>query len=219
MEEHKLEQAIKKGIIFDLDGTLWDSLKQIVPAYNRVFGRYNIKLHMTEEILKKCMGKTLSEIGEILFPQMDIDKREKILKECTQEELIELKKKGGGTLYPGIKETLKRLKQSYGLFIVSNCEHGYIETFLECHELGELFEDFEYIGRTGKPKADNIKEIMERNSLDRAVYVGDTQKDLDSADKAGLPFIHASYGFGKVDRKTPSINSFEELPDVVRKII
>lgn len=220
MEEHTLEQEIKKGIIFDLDGTMWDSLKQIVPAYNKVFSRYeDIKLHVTEDKLKKCMGKTITEIGEIFFPQMDNDRREKILNECTQQERIELKKNGGGTLYPGLKETLEKLKQGYGLYIVSNCEYGYIETFLECHKLGELFDDFEYVGRTGKPKADNIREIIRRNSLDRAAYVGDTQKDLDSADAAGVPFIYAAYGFGKVNRKTPTINSFEELPKVIEKVI
>lgn len=220
MEDHTLEQEIKKGIIFDLDGTMWDSLKQIVPAYNRVFSRYgDIKLHMTEDTLKKCMGKTVSEIGEMLFPQIDNERREKILRECTQEELIELKKNGGGTLYPALRETLEKLKQSYGLFIVSNCEYGYIESFLEYHKLGELFDDFEYVGRTGNPKSGNIKEIIRRNCLDRAAYVGDTQKDLDSADAAGVPFIYAAYGFGKVNRKTPTINSFEELPEVIGKVI
>lgn len=220
MEEHTLEQEIKKGIIFDLDGTMWDSLKQIVPAFNKVFSRYeDVNLHVTEEMLKKCMGKTLSEISEMLLPHMDNDRREKILKECTQQEPIELRKNGGGTLYPGLRETLEKLKKNYGLFIVSNCEYGYIETFLECHRLEELFDDFEYVGRTGKAKADNIKEVIRRNSLDKAVYVGDTQKDLDSADAAGIPFIHAAYGFGKVNRKTPSINSFDELPEVIEKII
>lgn len=220
MEEHTLEQEIKKGIIFDLDGTMWDSLKQIVPAFNKVFSRYeDVNLHVTEEMLKKCMGKTLSEIGEMLLPNMSNDRRERIIKECTQQEPIELMKNGGGTLYPGLRETLEKLKQNYRLFIVSNCEYGYIETFLECHGLGELFDDFEYVGRTGKSKADNIKEIIRRNSLDRAAYVGDTQKDLDSADEAGVPFIYAAYGFGKVNRETPSINSFKELPEVIRRVI
>lgn len=220
MEELTLEQEIKKGIIFDLDGTMWDSLKQIVPAFNKVFSRYeDVNLCLTEEMLKKCMGKTLNEIGEMLLPHIDNGRREKILKECTQQESIELKKNGGATLYPGLRETLEKLKKSYGLYIVSNCEYGYIETFLECHELNEIFDDFEYIGRTGKSKAENIKEIIRRNNLDRAVYVGDTQKDLDSADEAGVPFIHAAYGFGTVNRKTPSINFFKELPDVVVNVI
>lgn len=212
-------EAMRKGIIFDLDGTMWDSTKQIVPAYNRVFSKYeDARLKMTEETLKKCMGKTLEEIGGMLFPHMDVDRREKMLAECCQEELVELKRLGG-TLYPGLKETLEKLKKNYGLFIVSNCEYGYIETFLEYHKLKDMFDDFEYVGRTGKPKADNIKEIMRRNRLDRAAYVGDTQKDLDSADQAGVPFIYAAYGFGKVDRKTPSISSFEELPEAIGKII
>jgi phosphoglycolate phosphatase len=211
---------MKKGIIFDLDGTMWDSVKQIVPAYNRVFSKYGeTKLDMTEEIMKKCMGKTLKEIGQMLFPQMEVNRREKMLSECCQEECVELKKHGGGTLYPKLKETLEKLNKCYSLFIVSNCENGYIEAFLESHELKELFDDFEYVGRTGKPKAENIIEIIKRNRLDRAAYVGDTQKDLDSADTAGVPFIYAAYGFGKVNRETPSIGSFAELPEVIERVI
>ena len=83
----------------------------------------------------------------------------------------------------------------------------------------ELFDDFEYIGRTGKTKGENIREIIRRNQLDRAAYVGNTQKNLDSADIAGIPFIFAAYGFGKVDRETALINSFAELPEVAGRVI
>ena len=209
----------RKGIIFDLDGTMWNSLKQIIPAYKRVLSKYeDIEIDITEEKLKKCMGKTLEEIGEMLFPQIDSDRIKKILSECAQEELVEIRKKGG-TLYPRLKETLGVLKQNYGLFIVSNCEDGYIESFLEYHQVKDLFDDYEYVGRTGKSKGENIKEIIRRNRVDKAAYVGDTQGDIDAADLAGIPFIFASYGFGRVDRKTPSIASFDELPEVINKVI
>ncbi len=209
----------RKGIIFDLDGTMWNSLKQIIPAYKRVLSKYeDIEIDITEEKLKKCMGKTLEEIGEMLFPQIDSDRIKKILSECAQEELVEIRKKGG-TLYPRLKETLGVLKQNYGLFIVSNCEDGYIESFLEYHQVKDLFDDYEYVGRTGKSKGENIKEIIRRNRVDKAAYVGDTQGDIDAADLAGIPFIFASYGFGRVDRQTPSIASFDELPEVINKVI
>lgn len=102
---------MKKGIIFDLDGTMWNSLKQIVPAYNKVFSRYNdTDLDITEKTLEKCMGKTIEEIGETLLPEIDADRRKKILSECCQEELVGLRKHGGN-LYPKLKETLKNLKK------------------------------------------------------------------------------------------------------------
>ena len=86
--------------------------------------------------------------------------------------------------------------QGYHLYIVSNCQDGYIEDFISWSGCQDLIEDIEDYGRTGKGKADNIRLLMERNALDCAVYVGDTQGDLDSASAAGIPFIFASYGFG-----------------------
>ena len=55
-------------------------------------------------------------------------------------------------------------------------------------------------------------EVLERSGMDRALYLGDTQGDLDAADRAGIPFVHAAYGFGKVDRPVPAIHDLAELP-------
>ena len=64
----------------------------------------------------------------------------------------------------------------------------------------------------------SIRLCMERNELQRALYVGDTAGDLDAARKAGIPFIYAAYGFGQVDaekEKVPSIEAFSQLPGAV----
>ncbi|MDE7279616.1 MAG: HAD hydrolase-like protein, partial [Oscillospiraceae bacterium] len=104
-------------------------------------------------------------------------------------------------------------------FIVSNCQSGYIETFLEYHKLGKYFADFECPGGTGFAKAENIRIVMERNGLEKAVYVGDTQGDLDASDSAGIPFIHAAYGFGNVDRNVPEAQSFSEVYDAAKRVL
>jgi phosphoglycolate phosphatase len=57
--------------------------------------------------------------------------------------------------------------------------------------------------------------VVERNNLDKAVYVGDIMGDYESAMKAGIGFIHAAYGFGTVPAGTPFINSITELPEAV----
>ncbi len=67
-----------------------------------------------------------------------------------------------------------------------------------------------------KDKGTNIRLCMERNGLTRAVYVGDTKGDLDSARKAGIDFIYAAYGFGDVDvqaEKVEQIESFAQLEE------
>ena len=62
----------------------------------------------------------------------------------------------------------------------------------------KYFKDWECIGRTGRPKGENIQLVVQRNGLKSPVYVGDTILDCQAAQQAGVPFIHASYGFGEV---------------------
>ena len=83
----------------------------------------------------------------------------------------------------------------------------------------KFFRDTECIGRTGRNKAGNIRLIIERNGLERAVYVGDTERDMRSAHEAGVPFIHAAYGFGSGFDAEYRISSFRELPDVLDKAL
>ena len=206
---------MKSGIIFDLDGTLWDSVEQIVEAWNEVFrSNPDINYTLTIKKMKSLMGKTISEIASGVLVEIDKDKALQIIGECCQNELIYLEKTGG-RLYPNLESTLKKLQEKYNLYIVSNCEEGYIETFLSYHKLGNYFSDFENHGRTKLTKGENIKLIIERNKLDKAIYVGDTQGDCDASRMAGIPFIHASYGFGTVNEPVNFIDSFDELSEML----
>ncbi len=206
---------MKKGIIFDLDGTLWDSSQQVVKGWNKALATYpGLNKQISIEELQSYMGKTIPQIAALMFPDMEEEKRLAILQACCDEEETYLLKHGG-TLYPQLKEVLGRLKEKYELYIVSNSQDGYVQIFLEYHKMSSYFKDYEMSGRTGKNKGENIKLVMERNKLDQAVYVGDTQGDLDSADFAEVPFILAAYGFGNVDRKTHAITQFSDLEEII----
>ncbi len=95
--------------------------------------------------------------------------------------------------------------------VVSNCQHGYIEAFYKYHSLEKYFLDYENPGRTGLSKGENIKLIIKRNDLTSPVYVGDTEGDLDASEFAGVPFVYAKYGFGKVSKYDYVIENFNEL--------
>lgn len=208
---------MNRGIIFDLDGTLWDSSAQVVPAWNEVLQRKGLK-PITQEDMHGFMGKTIEHIAQLMFPDTPASRSVPILDECCEEERVYLRRHGG-VLYPHLEETLSTLSKKYALFIVSNCHDGYIETFLDYHRLGGYFCDTECIGRTGKPKGENIKIIIERNNLDSACYIGDTQGDLDAADFAGIPFLYASYGFGSVGRDVPFVYELKGITDAVVPLI
>lgn len=209
---------MKKGIIFDLDGTLWDSSEQVVEAWNEVLSRYpDLNRQITSADMQGYMGKTMYDIAALMLPDTEVQLRNRIMDECCENEHVYLEKHNG-TLYPQLEETLTKLKEKgYSLYIVSNCQDGYIQLFLKVNHLEKYFDDIECQGATGKPKSDNISLVVQRNALDKAFYVGDTLLDMQSADKAGVPFIHAAYGFGKPDRETPKIHSFSELPELTNK--
>ena len=132
---------------------------------------------------------------------------------CTDHE-NEYLREHGGVLMPKLVETLEVLSQKYFLAIVSNCQQGYIEAFLAYHDLERFFDDHEDFGTTQMQKSDNISLVMERNGLEKTLYVGDIQGDCDSALKAGAAFVHAAYGYGKVPAAEYRINTFSELIDI-----
>lgn len=207
---------MKKGILFDLDGTLWDSSREVAISWQEALKkRADMEINITTEMIQSVMGKSMTDIADILFEMYDFDTRQKLLQYCCDEENKYILAHGG-QLLDGLEDTLQELqKRGYHLYIVSNCQVGYIEAFLEYHKLGAYFDDFESFGGTGREKDYNISLVVRRNHLDRAVYVGDTQGDYLAATRAGLPFIHAKTGYGAVEADVPYIEAFPQLPRVV----
>lgn len=201
------------GIIFDLDGTLWDAVDNILISWNQILTRHGIK-EITKDELSACMGMEMTAIAAKLFPQYQEEKRNSLLWECSENELNYLTLHGGN-IFNGIEEVIKNISQKYGLYICSNCQRGYIECFLKSSGLDYCFKDRECWGNTGKSKGENIKLLMERNCLKSTLYVGDTKKDELSAHSAGADFCFAAYGFGESDSHEYIINSPPELLNIL----
>lgn len=187
------------GILFDLDGTLWNSTESLAVSWAEALKNIpDVPKAPTVEELEGVMGMTAENLVATLFPYLTKERGLEVFDACCQAE-NEYLRAHGGKLYEGVAEILMSLSEKLPLFIVSNCNDGYIPSFLEAHGLEPYFRDWEYIGRTGKEKWENIRLVVERNGLKRPVYVGDTLLDQESARLAGVSFIHADYGFGKVE--------------------
>lgn len=206
---------MKQGIIFDMDGTLWDSAENVAKSWNLVIEESGLlEKTLTAEDISGVMGKTMDVIADILFAELPLEERGKLLEACCTRENDYLREHGG-ILYDQVEETLRVLKQKgYDLYIVSNCQSGYIEAFLDYYGLRELFGDIECYGNNLLQKGENIRLVADRNMLDAAVYVGDIQGDYDASRMAGVSFIHAAYGFGTIEEEVPEIHAFAELSDI-----
>lgn len=206
-------------LIFDLDGTLWDSTVPVAESWNILIKRETgIDRGLEPEDIERNMGKTMNDIADDLFGDLPEGERYALARKCEVFENSYIAEHGGD-LYDGVIETLAELfDMGVGMAVVSNCQEGYIKAFLDATGLSRYFVDYEEWGRTGLLKADNIRLVMERNGADKAVYVGDIQKDSDAAHEAGVPCIWAAYGFGEICDAEGTIENFSELPAELKRV-
>lgn len=207
--------ARETGILFDLDGTLWDSSEAVVKSWNEVIATLpDFHKQGTVEDMMKLMGKTMDEIAYTYFDTVPKQRALELMDLCTEHENDYIRRHGG-ILVPRLEETLEILADRYLLAIVSNCQKGYIEAFLEYHGLGKYFDDLLDYGTTHLPKGENIRLVIERNKLAKAYYVGDVEGDRKAAGAAGIPFIHAAYGYGSVPDAEYRIEAISDLIDIL----
>ncbi len=207
------------GIIFDVDGTIWDTTEVVAQAWNDAIDAtfFSKTSHVTGTELKKQFGKTMDVIAQNLFPDLSKEEQKVLMKKCCEEEQKHLGKTSENLTYNGIVEAIQQLSKKYPIFIVSNCQAGYIPVVLKKNKLAEYITDTECFGATGLEKDENIKLLAQRNNLQNPVYVGDTQGDLLACKKAGVLFVWAKYGFGHVKEEDcyATINSPLDLLEIL----
>lgn len=187
----KRKESMKKGILFDYDGTLIDSVLLIREALKSMTTRYNREIP-SEETLKVLIGMTLKEqMKWLLGDDFEAGYRE-FNKWYTDkhDEYIQS--------FDGVKPVVMALhKQGFHLGIVSNNGHVNIQRGLEWLGLKEVFEFVVTVEdvKIGKPDPEGIFLAMEVMSLDKAntIYVGDTTCDVISAYKAGLTSVRVNW--------------------------
>ena len=205
------------SIILDVDGTIWDTTPIVAKAWNKAIDElYPQVPHVTADILKGQFGKTMDVIGRNLFGALGDSDQELLLARCCLEEQLALDKNEEDIAYEGVVQTIRELAGKIPLFIVSNCQAGYIELVMKKNRIEDCITDFECFGNNGLTKDRNIKLLVERNGLKAPVYVGDTQGDFDACKLAGVPFIWAEYGFGKVSKEgiAGKIKKFSDLEEL-----
>ncbi|MBO4678946.1 MAG: HAD family hydrolase [Lachnospiraceae bacterium] len=206
-----------KNLIFDIDGTLWDTTEVVATAWNKAVSERIVPeladLHITADMLKKEFGKPMDVIADDLFGDIDAGVKAEILSLCCKYEQEAIEECTDDLRYEGMTETLAELSKDHNLYIVSNCQDGYIELVIGKTGLAEYIKDFECFGHTGLQKDENITLLMERNGVAPAdaVYIGDTMGDFNATHKAGIKFVFAGYGFGEVAEPDWRIDSIGEL--------
>lgn len=207
-----------ESIILDIDGTLWNTLPLVEESWN---GQMNDEGHpecnATMEDLKNLFGKTTDVIADILFASLPQEQRLPLMARCMDREHELIEASSRDCTYPGTVAALRALAKRFRLFLVSNSEPGYPELLVRKLGISDIIQDTLCFGDTGRSKGENIRTIMERNGIEKAVYVGDTQGDCDASRAAGIPFVWASYGFGQPNTYTYKIQSLSQLGELLQE--
>lgn len=209
-----------KAIVFDMDGTVLDTLDELTKSLNYVFARHGLPA-LTQDAIRPCLGFGYDGFIDKAAP----DAPESLLRTMTDEFIAYYSAHCQTTTFPyaGIPQVLGRLKAAgYHMAIVSNKGQGAVS---ELHD--EYFKDYVdfSLGETPmyrkKPAPDMVWEALKRLGCakDDAIYVGDSEVDKETADNAGLDAALVTWGFRDRDfleslQPTYLIDTREELGEL-----
>ena len=201
-----------ESLIFDIDGTLWDSRELVAEGFNIQLRKEGFDhLCVDAEILRPLFGKSITEFANAMLPSIPVPERYELMERCMKTEQEYLFANECRIGYPKVKETMVELAKKHRIFIVSNAQCGYPELCIDKLGLGEYVQGHMCFGDTGASKDVTIRMLMEKHNVTDAIYIGDTQGDLEACRKAGLPFIFCAYGFGQAESYDAKIDRFEDL--------
>ena len=206
------------AVIFDIDGTLTNSTRAIVSSWNRHLSSLDLPhILLSEETAGSLMGKTMDDWAAAVLPDLPVEEARRITEVMEQKENEEIRR-NGTDLYPDVRETFQLLSRDYELFILSNCGKGYIEAVMEYAGIEPFVKGHLCYGDDLLDKPDNLKKMISDYGLKNPVYVGDTARDEECCQIAGVPFIFVSWGFGDVPDARYRCDAMKDLPDVIRQV-
>ena len=209
-------------VIFDLDGTLLNTLEDLQSSVNYALAAYQMPQRSLEEI-RRFVGNGVQRLIELAVPQKTSKEMlENVFAAFKEHYAIHCNDKTD--LYPGIPELLIRLKtEGFRTAIVSNkLQEGvdtlYKQYFEECVEVAIGARE----GIRKKPAPDSVFEAMKllNAQKNRTVYIGDSEVDIATAHNAGLPCIAVTWGFrNRQEQEEAGGDVFAESPEEVLKLL
>ena len=210
-----------KLVIFDLDGTLIDSLKDITIAVNHATGPYGIAEKSISE-----MGDLLGTGISILIDRVLADRRDE-LKDDVMKRFMDYYSAhlvDYTTVYPGVKDVLENLV-GYKRAVVTNKREQFAKTMLNELGLGSCFDSILGSDSVGakKPSPVPLLHLLELYKLEpsEAVMVGDSEIDIAAGKGAGVRTVGVTYGYrerGALEGADFIIDDILDLPKMIEEI-
>ena len=189
-----------QAVIFDVDGTLWDSRGLVAEGYNVQLKEEGLEhLFVTVDDLTPLFGKVMTDLADALFGVIPEKERYELMERCMATENRYLEENPCHIGYPKVKETIAQLSKKHRIFIVTNAQKGYAEVCIEKLGLGDYVSGWLSFGDTGTSKGKTIRTLMAKHGIENAVYIGDSDTDILTARNAGMDCISVTWGFRDED--------------------
>ena len=209
-------------IIFDLDGTLLNSLGDLHACFNHAIEHFGYPTRTIDEI-KSFVGNGIKKAIERALPcnvsNEELNKITNYFRDYYKDHMLELTKP-----YKGIIDLLTKLKEKgYKLAIVSN-KHDDAVKNLSNHYFGELIDIAigEGYGTRRKPEIDGVIKAIEilDSKIENCIFVGDSDVDIKTANNANIPCISVLWGYrNKTFLEQNGANLFAETTKDIEKIL
>lgn len=181
---------MKTGILFDLDGTLLNTLGDLHAAVNHVLAEFGYPGRTIEEVCR-FVGNGAERLIRLAVPEgagnvQQVLERFQIYYAANCNDLTRP--------YDGILEALAELGQKYPLAVVSNKPDSAVKELAKIY-FPALYAQGETAECPRKPAPDMVKKAMAAIGVERCVYVGDSDVDVMTAKNAGVPCLSVLWGF------------------------
>ncbi len=217
-------EKMTKAIIFDMDGTLFQTNLILEPALEATFDVLR-KNELWEGITpieqyRAIMGVPLPIVWETLCPEhSDVQRIQS--NRIFQEKLISLIEMNKGALYQGVEETLCALSKRYPLYIASNGQQEYLDAIVKTFTLDRYIESVYSIDRIASGnKSELVTLVKEENHIETGFVVGDRSSDILAAKDNHLQSIGVRFDFAQEDELSLAdyvIDSLGELLQLVTR--
>ena len=182
---------MKTGVIFDLDGTLLDTLDDLADAVNHTMEVYGYPKHSLSYV-RSIVGNGVRNLVMLALPEDQQHRTDEILPHY--REYYNAHSQDKTRPYAGIVEALQALSRDYAVAVVSNKPDGMVKAL--CREFfGDIYALGEDPSLPRKPAPDMIYKAMRDMGVERCIYVGDSDVDIKTARNAGVPCLSVLWGF------------------------
>ncbi|WP_312908947.1 HAD hydrolase-like protein [Tissierella praeacuta] len=220
------QNSTKKSIIFDMDGTLFQTNKvleiSLLETFNCLESINEWNGEMPIEKYRKIMGAPLPKVWEILLPDHSQEVR-KFTDSFFLKVLIENIKNGKGALYPHVEDVFSYLRDNnWSIFIASNGLKEYLKTIVSFYQLDNWIFDFYSIEEIESLDKSNLVEfILRKYNIQKGAIVGDRISDINAAKDNGLVSIGCNFDFAREEELSKAdyvIDDLIELKSIIHKL-